>query len=97
MANPVTRAKLKYNRGAYRRYEFNLGVDSKLNALVERYKSYPDSNLSSLIKTLLCGYFGISNHDAGSIYPEYRFTKDGMVRNTELDRYFDKPPSENKD
>ena len=67
MTLPSTRYKLKYNRMAYRRYEFNLGIDSKLNALVERYKSYPDNNLSHLIKTLLCGYFGIQEYEADLI------------------------------
>ena len=93
MAKASTRAKLRYNRCVYRRYEFNLGVDSKLNALVERYKSYPDGNLSLLVKTLLCSHFGIDVEEADFNCPEYFFTGDGKRRrNTELDRYFDRPP-----
>jgi len=92
MPNPRTKAKMKYNRQAYRRYEFNLGVDSKLNALVERYKSYPDSNLSQLIKSLLCGHFGISVDEGESNYPEYFMRQDGNIPNTELDRILAPPP-----
>jgi hypothetical protein len=91
MAKASTRSKMKYNRDTYRRYEFNLGIDSRLNALVERYKTYPDANLSSLIKTLLCGYFGISKFEADLIHCDYIFdsTAPGGKRlNNELDKYF---------
>lgn len=98
MTMASTRSKMKYNRNAYRRYEFNLGIDSKLNSLVERYKSYPDGNLSGLIKTLLCGYFGISEFEAEQIYCEYHFDNsapDGKRINNELDKYFDCPTKVN--
>ena len=94
MARASTKAKLKYNRGAYRRYEFNLGVDSKLNALVERYKSHPDGNLSNLVKALLCGYFGIGVDESDNHYSPYHLTKGGTTPNTELDKYFSRPPAE---
>ena len=83
-----TKYKLKYNKGTYRRYEFNLRLDSKLNALVERYKSYPGGNLSWLVKSLLCDHFGINVNEADDIYSEYYFTKDGFRVNGELDKYF---------
>lgn len=92
-----TKYKLKYNRGTYRRYEFNLGLDSKLNALLERYKTYPGSNMSLLIKTCLCDHFGITIHEADIICPEYVFTKDGIRMNTELDKYFDNLATVNLD
>ena len=87
MTKASTRAKLKYNRSTYRRYEFNLGMDSKLNSLVERYKSYPDNNLSKLIKTLLCDYFGIEISEADDIFTEYYISKDEVMMNTGLDKY----------
>ena len=87
MSKASTKAKLKYNRGAYRRYEFNLSVDSKLNSLVERYKSDPDNNLSKLIKTLLCSYFGIEAGEADDIFAEYYISKDEVTVNTGLDKY----------
>jgi len=88
MTKASTRAKMKYNRCAYRRYEFNLGIDSKLNALVEKYKSLPGSNLSNLIKTLLCSYFGINANEADDYFAEYYITGDGDIPNTKLDEYF---------
>jgi len=91
MSKASTKAKLKYNRGAYRRYEFNLGIDSKLNAIVERYKACPDNNLSGLLKTLLCGHFCIDINEADSLYTPYYITRDGNIPNTELDKYFDYP------
>ena len=90
-----TRYKLKYNRNAYRRYEFSLGVDSKLNALVERYKIYPDANLTRLLKTCLCDYFGITIQEADDYYPAYFFTSTSMRINPELDKYFDQPTAVN--
>jgi len=82
---------LKYNRRTYKRYEFSLGIDSKLNALVEKYKSYPNANLTHLLKTLLCSHFGISIDDADSLYPAYFITKEDNIPNTELDKYFTTP------
>jgi hypothetical protein len=89
MAKASTKAKMKYNRRAYRRYEFNLKIDSKLNAIVERYKSISGSNMSQLIKTSLCGHFGISPEDADCLYSPYYITKDGIVENTGIDKYFE--------
>jgi hypothetical protein len=80
---------MRYNRAAYRRYEFNLGVDSKLNAVVERYKANPANNLSRLLKELLCGHFGVNIDEADDIFPEYHYGSKGeRVPNVGLDRYF---------
>ena len=94
LSKASTKAKMKYNRRAYKRYEFNLGIDTKLNALVERYKSYPGGNLSELVKKLLCGHFGISFAEGEGLYAQYFITKDGNVPNTELDKYFGPPTAE---
>jgi hypothetical protein len=37
----------------------NLGIDSKLNAAVKRYKPDLANNLPRLLKKLLCGHFGM--------------------------------------
>jgi len=89
MAKASTKAKMKYNRSTYKRYEFNLNVDSKINALVERYKSYPDSNLSYLLKNLLCRHFGITIEEGDSFYAPYYVAPGGDITpNDELDQYF---------
>ena len=89
MSNRSTQAKMRYNRSTYKRYEFNLRVDSKINAIVERYKSYPDANLSRLLKELLCKHFGLDIDEADNIYPAYYFDrKGGLIPNTGLDKYF---------
>ena len=91
MAKPSTRAKKKYNRETYDRYEFSLRKDSKLNAIIERYKLAEGANLSCLLKTLLRGHFGLSAFEADEIFPRYYFGPDGAhIPNTGLDRYF--PP-----
>ena len=51
-------AKKKYNQSAYRRYEFNVGLDKKLNYCLEDYKK-KGGNVSELIKMSLSEYFGI--------------------------------------
>lgn len=88
MGNNKTTAKLKYNRENYKRYEFNIRVDSKLNAIVERYKEQPDNNLSELIKSCLCQYFCIDRADADSLYVPYRLQDGNKITNNELDKYF---------
>lgn len=82
---------MKYNREAYKRYEFNVRVESKLNAIIERYKLEPENNLSELIKACLCDYFEIDRYEADDIYVPYHFGKDGThIPNNELDKYFEK-------
>jgi len=59
-----TKDKRKYNKSAYRRYEFSVRLDSKLEYLLERYMAKTaDNSLSELIKNLLCEHFGIELDD----------------------------------
>ena len=89
MSKPETLSKMKYNRAAYRRYEFNLRIDGKLNALVERYKSTSGNNLSSLLKELLCEYFGIALNEADDLFTQYHFGSEGEhLLNQSLCKYF---------
>jgi hypothetical protein len=89
MSNPRTRAKKKYNRSTYNRYEFNLRKDGKLSAIVERYRSLPDACLSQLLKTLLCEHFHIDIFEADNIFAEYHIAPGGVhIPNGELDKYF---------
>lgn len=89
MGTRQTRDKLKYNRANYRRYEFNVRLDSKLQALIERYKELPESNLSELIKDLLCAHFGMARYEADSPFSPYYLIPGGeRVSNNELDKYF---------
>ena len=62
---------MKYNRGAYRRYEFNVNVDAKLNYLIEDYMT--GNSLSGLIKELLALHFGI---DVDDIYVPFHYRRD---------------------
>ena len=84
-----TKYKLKYNRGVYKRFEFNVRIDSMLYGLIERYKQNPDSNFSELIKASLCKYFGIDRNEAELIYVPYHYGRNGEhIINNELDKYF---------
>ena len=89
MGTNQTKSKMKYNRNTYKRYEFNVRADSKLNELIERYKKTPDSNLSEVIKSCLCIHFGIDRDVADGIFVPYRFDRhtDDRIRNVELDKY----------
>jgi len=84
---------MKYNRATYKRYEFNVRAESKLNAIIERYKENPDNNLSELIKASLCAHFGIDRDEADEIFVPYHYNRVGdqrngeQIRNTELDKY----------
>ncbi len=90
MAKPSTTAKHKYNCSTYRRYEFSVGLDTKLNYILERYTQKPDRSLSALVKSLLAQYFGV---DPNEIYPLYHFKMVNgewvQVQNTELDPLFE--------
>jgi len=86
---PTTKYKLKYNRMAYKRYEFNVRCGSLLNGIIERYKQNPDNNFSELIKSCLCLHFGLDRAEADDIYVPYHFGKNGEhIINNELDLYF---------
>jgi len=68
MSKPTSAVKRRYNKAAYRRYEFSIKLDSKLNYKLERYKADGESGLSELIRNLLCEHFGV---DADEIYMPY--------------------------
>lgn len=95
MGTNKTKSKMKYNRSTYKRYEFNVRADSKLNAILERYKQGENNNLSEIIKSCLCEYFDINRTEADSIYVPYRFSANGeQLPNNELDKYFKRTVSE---
>jgi hypothetical protein len=76
VSKPTSAVKRKYNKSVYRRYEFSVNVDTKLNYLLEDYMGNPENNLSSLIKNLLCQHFDV---DMDEIYMPYHLglDKDG--------------------
>ena len=85
----ATKYKLKFNRVTYKRYEFNVRIDSVLNAIIERFKQKPNNNFSDLIKSCLCQYFGLTRDEADDLYVHNYYDKDGkhiLIHN--LDKYF---------
>ena len=59
----TSKAKRKYNKATYRRYEFSVKLDSKLEYLLSLYISNPGNSLSGLVKTLLGEYLGVYPDD----------------------------------
>jgi len=49
MSKTTSASKRKYNKQAYRRYDVSVGVDTKLDYLLEEYKGVPGNSLSRLI------------------------------------------------
>lgn len=89
MGTNQTMAKMKYNKATYKRYEFNVRQDSKLYALIERYKLERDSNVSELVKLCLCEHFGIDRDEAEYLFVPYRFgAGNEQIPNNDLDKYF---------
>ena len=86
-----SKAKRKYNKANYRRYEFSVRLDSKLEYLLNLYLSKPGNSLSNLVKSLLCQHFGVNPDD---IWVPVRFcSADGdwvEVPNNELDEIISK-------
>ena len=72
MSKPTSAVKRKYNKSVYHRYEFTVNMATKLDYLVEKYKSQPSNSLSDLIRQLLCQYFGI---DYDEIYVHSRYIR----------------------
>jgi len=68
LSKPSSAVKRKYNKSAYHRHEFSVGINTKLDYLLEKYKSNPKNNLSELIRNLLCQHFGV---EPGEIYSPY--------------------------
>jgi hypothetical protein len=74
MSKTSTESKKKWNKANYKRYEFNVGLDKKLNYCLEEYMK--ENSVSELIKTLLAEHFGIS---ADENYFPYHYDKDGNL------------------
>ena len=72
MSKTTSAAKRKYNKGTYHRYEFSIRLDTKLNYLLEQYKSNGETSLSELIRSLLCQHFNV---DAEEIFVPYHICK----------------------
>jgi len=62
----ATKAKMKYNKTVYKRFEFNVNVDTELCYLLEDYMT--NQSVSNFVKTLLCDYFKVNMDD---IYVPY--------------------------
>lgn len=65
MSKPTSAVKRKYNKAAYDRHEISVGKDTEL-----AHRLLQESNVSSLIKELLCRHYGImitEMHDYGAI------------------------------
>jgi len=67
LSKPSSAVKRKYNKSAYHRYEFSVGINTKLNYLLEKYKGNSKNNLSELIRNLLCQHFGIEPDEIYSV------------------------------
>ena len=74
MSKPTSAVKRKYNKNAYRRYEFSVGLGSKLEHCLEEYLKEPEHTLSGLVKNLLCEHFDVEEWE---IYVPYHYNKDG--------------------
>lgn len=68
--NLTTKRKRAYNKGTYKRYEFSVNLDTKLNYLLEDYKEQNSGGISSLIKGLLSAYFKVESDE---LYFPYHF------------------------
>jgi hypothetical protein len=58
MGRKSTAAKQKYNKANYKRYEFTVRLDRKLNYYLEDYKA-KGGNVSELVKTALAAHFNV--------------------------------------
>jgi len=72
LSKPSSAVKRKYNKAAYHRYEFSVSINTKLDYLLEKYKSDPKNNLSKLIRDLLCKHFNV---EPDEIYTPYYFQR----------------------
>jgi len=80
MSKTSSAVKRKYNKSAYRRYEFSVGVDKKLNYLLEDYKE-KGGNVSELIKTTLAAHFNVAPDE--DFFPT-KYDKEGKLIQTEF-------------
>jgi len=77
MSKTSSASKYKYNKSAYRRYEFSVGLDKKLNYHLEDYKQ-KGGNISELIKTTLAAHFGIDPDE--DFYPYIHDRKGNLIQ-----------------
>jgi len=80
MGKTSSSAKRKYNNSAYRRYEFSVGLDKKLNYCLEEFKEN-GGNVSELIKTRLAEHFRV---DPDEDFFPFKYDKDGVLIKIEL-------------
>ena len=78
MGKRTTASKRKYNKATYRRYEFSIGLDKKLNYYLEDYKA-KGGNVSELIKETLAAHFKV---EAEENYFPYKYV-DGKLEQVE--------------
>lgn len=72
MSRPSSKVKRRYNKSAYSRYEFSVNKDTKLDYVIEKFKSIPENNFSGLIRDLLAEHFGISPDE---LYVPFRYQR----------------------
>jgi hypothetical protein len=80
MSKTSSAVKRKYNKGEYRRYEFSVGLDKKLNYCLEDFKEKGGS-ISDLIKITLAAHFNV---DPNEDYFPFKYDKDGQMIQTEF-------------
>ena len=80
MSKTSSAVKRKYNKIAYRRYEFSVGVDKKLNYFLEDFREN-GGNISELIKTTLAGHFNVEPDE--DFFPT-KYDKEGRLIQTEF-------------
>jgi hypothetical protein len=73
LSKPTSAVKRRYNKASYHRYEFSVGLDTKLNYLLENFMGNSGNSLSALIKDLLCQHFGVG---VDEIYVPFHIRRD---------------------
>lgn len=72
MGKASTASKAKYNKKSYKRYEFVVGLDKKLNYCLENYSG----SVGELVKKQLAKYFEI---DVDENFFPFKYAKDGSL------------------
>jgi hypothetical protein len=80
MSKTSSAVKRKYNKGEYRRYEFSVGLDKKLNYCLEEFKG-KGGNVSELIKTTLAAHFNVDPDE--NFFP-YKYDNGKTIKVEEL-------------
>ena len=81
MSKTSSTAKYKYNKSAYRRYEFTIGLDKKLNYCLENFKE-KGGNVSELVKTMLAAHFNVNPDE--NFFP-YKYDNGKVIKVEELE------------